>query len=63
MEAIVIDEVAHVDLDRCIGCGLCIPSCDAEAIHLAAKDEDDQWMPPATVIGTYTNIAKERGKL
>jgi ferredoxin len=63
MEAIVIGEVAQVDLDRCIGCGLCIPSCDVEAIRLAAKDEDHQWVPPGTVIGTYTNIAKERGKL
>ena len=63
MEAIIIDEVAQVDLDRCIGCGLCIPSCDVEAIHLEAKDADDQWVPPANVIETYTNIVKERGKL
>jgi Pyruvate/2-oxoacid:ferredoxin oxidoreductase delta subunit len=63
MEAIIIDEVAQVDLDRCIGCGLCIPSCDVEAIRLEAKDAEDQWDPPANVIETYTNIAKERGKL
>ena len=63
MEAIIIDEVARVNLDRCIGCGLCIPSCDVEAIRLEAKHEDDQWVPPANVIGTYTNIVKERGKI
>ncbi len=63
MEAIIIDEVAQVDLDRCIGCGLCIPSCDVEAIRLEAKDAEDQWVPPANVIETYINIAKERGKL
>ena len=63
MEAIIIDEVAQVDLDRCIGCGLCIPSCDVEAIRLEAKAAEDQWDPPANVIETYTNIAKERGKL
>ena len=63
MEAIIIDEVAQVDLDRCIGCGLCIPSCDVEAIRLEAKDAEDQWVPPANVVETYTNIAKERGKL
>jgi len=63
MQAVTIDQVAQVNLDRCIGCGLCIPSCDVEAIRLKAKDEDEQWVPPANFIGTYTNIAKERGKL
>jgi H+/Na+-translocating ferredoxin:NAD+ oxidoreductase subunit B len=63
MEAITMDEAAQVDLDRCIGCGLCIPSCDVEAIRLVAKEEAGQWVPPATVVGTYTDIAKERGKL
>lgn len=63
MEAITIDEAAQVDLDRCIGCGLCIPPCDVEAIRLEAKDEAGQWVPPANIIGTYTNIARERSKL
>lgn len=60
MAAIAIKEVAQVDLDRCIGCGLCIPSCDGGAMHLKAKDEDNKWVPPANVLGTYTHIAKER---
>lgn len=63
MEAITIDDVAQVDLDRCIGCGLCVPVCDVDAIRLEAKGEEDQWVPPANVVGTYINIAKERGKL
>jgi electron transport complex protein RnfB len=63
MEAITIDEVAQVDLERCIGCGLCVPSCEVEAMRLEAKGEGDQWVPPANVLGTYINIAKERGKL
>ena len=63
MEAITIDEIAEVDLDRCIGCGLCVPSCDVEAIHLETKDKENQWVPPANVVQTYVNIAKERGKL
>ena len=63
MEAITIDDVAQIDLERCIGCGLCVPSCDVEAMHLEAKDEADQWVPPANVLKTYVSIAKERGKL
>jgi NAD-dependent dihydropyrimidine dehydrogenase PreA subunit len=63
MDAITLEEVARVDLDRCIGCGLCIPSCEVEAIRLEAKDAQAQWVPPANVMGTYIDIAKERGKI
>jgi ferredoxin len=63
MEAITVDEVAQVNPDRCIGCGLCISSCDVEAIRLAAKDVDDQWVPPFKVTDTYKSIARERGEI
>lgn len=63
MDAISIEDIAAVDRDRCIGCGLCIPSCEFEAIRLCEKDEAEKWDPPANIIHTYINIAKERGKL
>jgi ferredoxin len=63
MDAITIDDVAVVALERCIGCGVCAGSCDFEAIALALKAEDDRWIPPASTIETYINIAQERGKL
>jgi NAD-dependent dihydropyrimidine dehydrogenase PreA subunit len=63
MDAITVDDVAHVDRDQCIGCGLCIPTCDTEAIKLFEKSEEEKWIPPKTVVETYLNIAKERGKI
>lgn len=61
MDAITIDAVASVNKDRCIGCGLCVAACDFESMHLESKDEADRWIPPATVVDTYMNIAKEKG--
>jgi Fe-S-cluster-containing hydrogenase component 2 len=64
MEAIdVVDGLANVDLDRCIGCGLCVTTCPDEAIQLIKKPEDQLYEPPKTGAETYMRIAKERGKM
>jgi Fe-S-cluster-containing hydrogenase component 2 len=64
MEAIRMqDDVAEVDLDRCIGCGLCVTTCSSEAIDLVRKDEKDCYTPPGNVVETYMRIAQERGLL
>jgi Na+-translocating ferredoxin:NAD+ oxidoreductase subunit B len=64
MEAIrLVDEIAIIDYDRCIGCGLCVPTCPGDALELIKKKEDDQYTPPENFMGTYMNIAKERGKI
>jgi electron transport complex protein RnfB len=54
------DGCAVVDRDRCIGCGLCVPTCDAKAIQLCAKAPEEQVAPPSHLTETYTRIAKER---
>ena len=61
MDAIAVDDVARVDTDRCIGCGLCITECPSEAMVLKQKNPDEQYVPPANVVETYINMAKERG--
>ena len=61
MDAIAVDETARVDPDRCIGCGLCVPECPNEALVMRQKATDDQYVPPANVVETYLNMAKERG--
>ena len=54
-------DVAVIDLNRCIGCGLCAPACVAHAIDLVRKDEKDCYVPPAYIDETYMRIAQERG--
>jgi Na+-translocating ferredoxin:NAD+ oxidoreductase RNF subunit RnfB len=34
--------------ERCIGCGLCVSTCKAQAIQLVRKDEGDLSVPPPT---------------
>ncbi len=61
MGAVELLETARIQLDRCIGCGLCIPTCEEEAIELKAKDADRQVVPPRSLVGTYLQLARERG--
>ena len=61
MDAITVDDTARVDPDRCIGCGLCVPECPSEALVMRQKTADEQYVPPANVVETYLNIARERG--
>jgi electron transport complex protein RnfB len=63
MDAITVDDSAHVNPKRCIGCGLCVAACEFGAVKLLQKDETAKWVPPANVVETYMNIARERGKL
>ena len=48
----------EVSLDRCIGCGACIPTCKAKAIQLIKKEK--VTVPPKTEMGMYKNIMLER---
>ncbi len=66
MDAIDMDEekiVASVNLDRCIGCGLCVTVCEFDAMSLKDKKETEKIEPPANLVETYMNIAREKGLL
>jgi Pyruvate/2-oxoacid:ferredoxin oxidoreductase delta subunit len=59
MEAIsYTDDVASVDLLRCIGCGLCVSTCPSEAIQLLEKEETKT--PPKDQDALYMKIMMER---
>ena len=45
MEAISVDEVAQINLDRCIGCGVCAVTCDVGAISMHRKEKDKEFIP------------------
>lgn len=47
--------------DKCIGCGLCITTCEDEAIQLVRKEEADIAPPPADEKTWYTERGKKRG--
>lgn len=51
-----------VNPNRCIGCGLCVSTCSAEAIHLEVKPKFERFEPPETGQNFYKEIAKMRGK-
>jgi Fe-S-cluster-containing hydrogenase component 2 len=64
MEAIdIVEDRAVINLHRCIGCGLCVSTCPGNAMGLAKKSEDQQYVPPETGMETYIRIAQERGKI
>ena len=58
----MVDDQAVVNLDRCIGCGLCVTTCETGAMQLIKKPDEQQYLPPKSGAETYMRIAEERGK-
>jgi len=57
----MVNGVAIVNLDRCIGCGNCVATCDANASQLWRKEVES--LPPKDTEALYTNImSKKVGK-
>jgi Fe-S-cluster-containing hydrogenase component 2 len=42
VDAITLDDSAQVDADKCIGCGVCYPTCSTESITLVPRPEEEQ---------------------
>ncbi len=64
MEALSLaDKKAVLDLDRCIGCGLCVSTCPTDSLSLLRKPKAKQPYVPKDVIETNIKIGKAHGKL
>jgi len=65
MEAITVgpEKIAVVKLERCIGCGLCVTTCPAQAVNLQQKPEEErrQNEPPKSR-DAMMQLARKRGK-
>jgi Fe-S-cluster-containing hydrogenase component 2 len=64
MDAIYVDNGhATLDLDRCIGCGLCVPTCPTEALSLQRKPATEQPYVPKNLDEAFIKLGQARGKL
>ncbi len=57
----LVNEIAVVDQQECIGCGLCVSGCPSEAMYLVEREEIPAV--PATVSEMGMKILQEKGRL
>ncbi len=56
-------EPVALNLDRCIGCGLCVSTCPTKSLKLARKSPEAQTPIPPDAMQSHIQLAKTRGKL
>ena len=64
MEAIrVSDKRAVLDVDRCIGCGLCVNTCPTHSLSLVRKPPSEQADIPKDHAESVIKVGQARGRL
>jgi heterodisulfide reductase subunit A-like polyferredoxin len=59
MDAVKLEDgIASVDLARCIGCGVCVPTCRQKAIVMVQKSQET--IPPQTQEELYDKLLAGR---
>ena len=61
MEAIALEDVAVVDQERCIGCGVCVTRCDSGALALVRREASHE--PPKDYATWLVQVALEKDRL
>ena len=59
----VADGKTVLDLDRCIGCGLCVTTCPTDALRLLRKPKTEQPYVPKDAVDANIRLGQARGKL
>jgi H+/Na+-translocating ferredoxin:NAD+ oxidoreductase subunit B len=59
--ALSLDEVVHVDMLRCVGCGVCVPACPEGALRLVRRPGDEIEAVPVTEMDWLEQRAAGRG--
>ena len=64
MDAITLPNgTAELQQERCIGCGLCVSTCETGALRLERKPEGEQRQVPKNMVAANLQLAQARGKL
>jgi formate hydrogenlyase subunit 6/NADH:ubiquinone oxidoreductase subunit I len=62
MEAATLEgDAVNINLDRCIGCGVCIANCPSDALELKTKEK--LHVPPKNSEELYSQIDQRRKEL